>query len=132
MRELIMIRYYACVIYCTLELSRSIYKRLFIRYECWTVGLGSHQVTYCAAAGGECWTVTFRNKKNKGFYSLIHGTMIKILYCSIRSIYYLNAALVHSRANPHSGLDDLLHGNLSAATPRPAARCYISDKTFID
>ena len=132
MRELIMIRYYACVIYCTLELSRSIYKRLFIRYEMLNGWARFAPVTYCAAAGSECWTVTFRNKKNKGFYSLIHGTMIKILYCSIRSIYYLNAALVHSRANPHLGLDDLLHGNLSAATPRPAARCYISDKTYID
>ena len=38
MRELIMIRYYACIIYCTLKLSRSLNKRLFIRYGGWTVG----------------------------------------------------------------------------------------------
>ena len=66
MRELIMIRYYACVIYCTLELSRSIYKRLFIRYEMLNGWARFAPVTYCAAAGSECWTVTFRNKKKQG------------------------------------------------------------------
>ena len=81
-------------------------------------GLGSHQVTCCATAGCSYRTVKFRNKKNKGFYSLIHGTMIKILYCFVHSIYYLKAALIHSRDNPHSGRDGLLHGNLSAATPK--------------
>ena len=113
-----MIRYYACIIYCTLKLFRSLYKRLFIRYGGWMGGLGSHQVMCCATAGCRYRTVKFRNKKNKGFYSLICGTMIKILYCFVHSIYYLKAALIHSRDNPHSGREGLLHGNLSAATPK--------------
>ena len=101
-----MIRYYACVIYCTLKLSRSHYKRFFIRYGGWTFDMVCISTCVVLLLSVDVGQGHLEIKKNKGVYSLIHGTMIKILYSFICTIYYVKDFLIHSRDNTHSGGGD--------------------------